>query len=57
VPTRVDQEEARKFVKALYDATDGRPMQWRMIIRLSAKQSAVDYAVERDWILVEGAAD
>jgi hypothetical protein len=54
VPSRVDQKEARKFVKALYDATDGRPMQWRMIIRLSAKQSAVDYAVERGWILVEG---
>jgi hypothetical protein len=48
------REEARKLVKALYEATEGKAQQWRTIIGLSAKQSAVDYAVEKGWILVEG---
>ena len=54
MPTRVDRQDARKFVKALYKAAEGKPMQWRMVIGLSAKQSAVDYAVEKGWIIVEG---
>jgi hypothetical protein len=29
--TEVDQD-ARKFVKALYKATEGRPMQWQMVV-------------------------
>ena len=28
-------------------------MQWRTILGLSAKQAAVDYAVEKGWIIVE----
>jgi hypothetical protein len=54
MPTKTDQEDARNFVKALYKATEGKPMQWRTIIGLSAKQTAVDYAVEEGWLLVEG---
>ena len=50
--TEVDQD-ARKFVKALYEATDGKSLQWRMIIGLSSKQAAVDYAVEKGWLLVK----
>jgi hypothetical protein len=50
--TEVDQD-ARKFVKALYEATDGKSLQWRMIIGLSSKQAAVDHAVEKGWILFE----
>jgi hypothetical protein len=53
VPTRVDRQDARKLVKSLHKATKGKPMHWRMIIGLSAKQSAVDYAVEKGWIIVE----
>ena len=40
-------QDARKFVKALYEATDGKSLQWRM------KQAAVDYAVEKGWLLVK----
>ena len=49
--TKVDQE-ARNLVTSVYRATDGRPLKWRMLIGLSAKQAAVDYAVERGWIIV-----
>jgi hypothetical protein len=52
VATKVEQD-ARKFVKALYRATGGKPLLWRMLIGLSAKQGAVDYAVEQGWIIVE----
>ena len=51
--SKIDQEEARKLVGALYKATNAKPMRWRMIIGLSVKQDAVDYAVEMGWILVE----
>jgi hypothetical protein len=44
---------ARYFAYKLYEATDGQPMQWRTILGLSAKQAAVDYAVEKGWIIVE----
>ena len=50
--TEVDQD-ARKFVKALYKATEGKPLQWRLIIGLSSKQVAVDYAVEKGWLQVK----
>jgi len=50
--TKVDQE-ARNLVTSVYRATDGRPLRWRMLIGLSAKQAAVDYAVERGWIVVD----
>jgi hypothetical protein len=50
--TKVDLE-ARKLIKSLYEATDGRPLLWRTIIGLSANQAAVHYAVERGWIVVE----
>jgi hypothetical protein len=51
VATKVDQE-ARKFVRALYRATE--PMQWRMLIGLSAKQAALDWAVEQGWMIFDG---
>src|SRR4029077_8670785 len=31
----------------------GKPMQWRMVTGLSSKQAAVDYVVEKGWLLVE----
>jgi len=45
--------EARTLIKSLHTATDGRPLLWRTIIGLSAKRVAVDYAVERGWIIIE----
>jgi hypothetical protein len=55
VPTsEIVDQDARKLVKALYEATDGSSMEWRMIIGRSARQAAaVDHAVEKGWILVE----
>ena len=50
--SKVDQD-ARKLVTTLFRATGGKPLLWRMLIGLSAKQAAVDYAVERGWIIVE----
>jgi hypothetical protein len=50
--TKVDQE-ARNLVTSIYRATGGKPLLWRMLLGLSAKQAAVDYAVERGWIVVE----
>jgi hypothetical protein len=50
--TQIDQE-ARKLVTSVYRATDGRPLKWRMLLGLSAKKAAVDYAVERGWIIVD----
>jgi hypothetical protein len=50
--TKVDQE-ARNLVTSICRATGGKPLLWRMILGLSAKQAAVDYAVERGWIIVE----
>jgi hypothetical protein len=48
----VDQD-ARKLVKSLYTAMEAKPMQWPMVTGLSSKQAAVDYAVEKGWLLVE----
>ena len=40
-------------MKALYKATEGKPRQYRMVIGLASKQTAVDYAVEKGGLLVE----
>jgi membrane-bound ClpP family serine protease len=46
---------AGQLVRALYDATDRRPMQWRMIEKLDgATADAVEFAAARGWVLVEG---
>jgi hypothetical protein len=37
------------MVKALYEATDGRPMQWRMLTRVTGStEEAMQYAVDRN---------
>ena len=46
--------EARlELVKLLYEATDGKPMEWRIVLGLSSKRGVVDYAVEQGWMIVE----
>ena len=46
---------AVQLVRALSNAPDGRPMQWRMIKQLDgASADAVEFAVARGWVQVEG---
>jgi len=47
---------ARHIVSTLYNATDGRPQQWRSLAGISATretEAAVKLAVDRGWLLVE----
>lgn len=47
---------ARHIMRSLYDATDGRPQQWRSLAGISETseaEAAVQLAVERGWLLVE----
>ena len=46
---------ALHLVGALYNATDGRPNQWRMLAGLDgATADAIEFAVARGWLLIEG---
>ena len=46
---------AVQLVRALSDAPDGRPMQWRMIEHLDeATADVVEFAAARGWGQVEG---
>lgn len=48
---------ALHLMRALHDATDGRPMQWRSLAGISdvaETREAVQLAVDRGWLLVEG---
>ena len=45
---------ALHLVRALYDATDGLPQQWRMLEELEAPtMDAIMYAITRGWVIVE----
>jgi len=50
------ETSALRLMRALYDATDGRPMQWRSLEGLDVPETdeAVRYAVTRGWVTVEG---
>jgi hypothetical protein len=42
------------LIRALYDAADGRPMQWRKIEQLDgATADAVEFAAARGWVVVQ----
>jgi hypothetical protein len=46
---------AVQLVRALYDAPDGRPMQWRKVEQLDgATADAIEFATARGWVQVEG---
>lgn len=48
---------ALHLMRALYDTTGGRPMQWRSLAGISdapETREAVQLAVDRGWLLVEG---
>jgi len=45
---------AMQLVRALSDAPNGRPMQWRKIEQLdSASSDAIEFAAARGWVQVE----
>ena len=46
---------AVQLVRALSDAPDGRPMQWRKIEHLDfATADAIEFAAARGWVQIEG---
>jgi hypothetical protein len=46
---------AVQLARALYDATDGLLMQWRMLEELDgATTDAIEFAAARGWVQVEG---
>ena len=55
MPNRIEML-ALHLVRAVYNATDGQPMQWRSLEGLDWPESAaaVSYAVTRGWLLVQG---
>ena len=58
MPSTAELEKtARHLVRALYNATDGRPQQWRMLAGfadMAEASDALQLAVDRGWMLVEG---
>ena len=45
---------AVQLVRALSDAPDGRPMQWRKIEQLDfATADAIEFAIARGWVQIE----
>ena len=47
---------ARYFVYKLYEATDGQPMQWRVLHGMGESAVAISRAVERGWVVLQGEA-
>ncbi len=51
------QKMALQVMRALFHATGGRPQHWRALAEISDAgevQEAVQLAVDRGWLLVEG---
>ena len=45
---------ALHLVHALYNVTDGKPQQWRMLAGLDgATADAIEFAVARGWMIIE----
>ena len=45
---------ARYFVYKLYEATDGQPMQWRVLLGMGKSAATISRAVERGWVILQG---
>jgi hypothetical protein len=46
---------ARHFVYKLYEATDGQPMQWRVLHGMGESAATISRAVERGWVILKEA--
>jgi hypothetical protein len=45
---------AKYFVYKLYEATDGRPMQWHVLHGMSETAATVSQAVNQGWVILQG---
>jgi hypothetical protein len=45
---------ARYFVYKIYEATDGQPMQWRVLHGMGESAATISRAVERGWVVLQG---
>jgi hypothetical protein len=51
-PTPEIEGRARAIIKALYEATDGRPMRWCILAFIGGdSDEALQYAVDRNWVI------
>jgi hypothetical protein len=41
------------FVYKLYEATDGQPMQWRVLHGMGESAATISRAVERGWVILQ----
>ena len=48
----IKEAMALHFMRRLYEATGGRPNEWRLLAGLQLTQEAVEFAVERGWCLI-----
>jgi hypothetical protein len=44
---------ARYFVYKLYEATDGQPMQWQILLGMGESAATISRAVERGWVVLQ----
>jgi hypothetical protein len=44
---------ARYFVYKLYEATDGQPMQWQVLLGMGESALTICRAVERGWVILQ----
>jgi hypothetical protein len=44
---------ARYFVYKLYEATDGQPMQWQILLGIGESTATISRAVERGWVVLQ----
>jgi hypothetical protein len=44
---------ARYFVYKLYEATDGQPMQWQVLLGMGESAVTICRAVERGWVILQ----
>jgi hypothetical protein len=44
---------ARYFVYKLYEATDGQPMQWQILLGIGESTATISRAVERGWVILQ----
>ena len=44
---------ARYFVYKLYEATDGQPMQWQVLLGMNESAATISRALERGWVILQ----